>query len=281
MVEALGLSPERPADVMPPAPTSGAADTTDLEHETSPPREEPQWWRAADAAVHLAGESLRTADEAMRRARRLVRTAACADATDEADWQDGPGGRVEEAEDALAALAACTEDQRTWLADLLAATGGGELVERPRIAVTDALSGTLLALTDLPELRRVGSCGSRECSRRPSACTHDLTGRPGLGLPGASVGYRPPAPLDRWVRARDRRCRFPGCRRRVPRNGELDHDRPYPLGPTSATNLTGYCTGHHRGKHQAPGWRHALAPDGTLTVTTPTGLTAVTTPPPY
>jgi hypothetical protein len=37
----------------------------------------------------------------------------------------------------------------------------------------------------------------------------------------------------------------------------------------------------HRGKHQAPGWRHDLAPDGTLTVTTPSGLTAITEPPPY
>ena len=67
----------------------------------------------------------------------------------------------------------------------------------------------------------------------------------------------------------------------MPRGGELDHDRPYPLGPTSAGNLAGYCTGHHRGKHQAPGWLHALAPDGTVTVTSPTGLTAATTPPPY
>ena len=56
-------------------------------------------------------------------------------------------------------------------------------------------------------------------------------------------------------------------RARDPRDGSA-----YPLGPTSAANLAGYCTGHHRGKHQAPGWRHALAPDGTLTVTTPTGL---------
>ncbi|MGY1733078.1 hypothetical protein ACI798_16310 [Geodermatophilus sp. SYSU D01045] len=46
-------------------------------------------------------------------------------------------------------------------------------------------------------------------------------------------------------------------------------------------DLAGYCACHHRGKHQAPGWRHHLAPDGILTVTTPTGLTAVTTPPPY
>jgi hypothetical protein len=67
----------------------------------------------------------------------------------------------------------------------------------------------------------------------------------------------------------------------VPRGGEVDHDRPWPEGPTSASNLVGYCTGHHRGKHQAPGWQHHLAGDGTLTVTTPTGLVATTTPPPY
>ncbi len=83
------------------------------------------------------------------------------------------------------------------------------------------------------------------------------------------------------MRARDRRCRFPGCRRPVPRTGELDHDSRYPDGATSTTNLVGYCTANHRGKHQALGWRHELADDGTLTVTTPTGLVAVTDPPPY
>jgi hypothetical protein len=67
----------------------------------------------------------------------------------------------------------------------------------------------------------------------------------------------------------------------VPRGGELDHDRRYPDGPTSAANLVGYCTGHHRGKHQAPGWQFTLDAYGTLTVTTPSGLTATTTPPPY
>jgi hypothetical protein len=67
----------------------------------------------------------------------------------------------------------------------------------------------------------------------------------------------------------------------VPRGGELDHHRRWPDGPTSAGNLTGFCTGHHRGKHQAPGWSYDLSADGTLTVRTPTGLTAATTPPPY
>ncbi|WP_176832452.1 HNH endonuclease [Geodermatophilus sp. DSM 45219] len=161
------------------------------------------------------------------------------------------------------------------------ATGGGGLADRPRIALTDAVSGALLALTDLPELRRTGTCGRLACRRDPQACDHDLTGRPGLGAPGPSDGHRPGDPLDRFVRARDRRCRFPGCRRRVPRGGELDHVRRYPDGPTAAGNLAGFCSTNHRGKHQAPGWAYAMQADGTLTVTTPTGLTAVTEPPPY
>jgi hypothetical protein len=238
------------------------------------------WWADADRAVDDAGRALLAVDRALSRARQLVGTAMVADAADEARWQEAEG-RFNDADDALAVLRGCTAEQRLRLADLLSATGGGGLAERPRIVLTDSLTGALLALTDLPEMRRVGTCGARLCRRDPAGCDHDLTGRPGLGPPGPTDGYRPSAPLDRWVRARDRRCRFPGCRRRVPRGGELDHGRPYPLGPTSAANLAGYCTGHHRGKHQAPGWLHELAPDGTLTVTTPTGLTAVTTPAPY
>jgi hypothetical protein len=61
----------------------------------------------------------------------------------------------------------------------------------------------------------------------------------------------------------------------------LDHNRPYPDGPTSAGNMTGFCPTHHRGKHQAKNWTYRLTPEGTLTVTTPTGLTATTDPPPF
>jgi hypothetical protein len=222
--------------------------------------------------VHAAGLAL-------GRARRLVRTATTADAADETGWATGPEGRITAAPDALAALAAATDIQRDRLAALLAATAGGGLADRPRLALTDALSGALRTLTDLPALRAAAACGRAGCA--PETCGHDLTGRPGLGTPGPTAGYRPGAALDRFVRARDRRCRFPGCRRRVPRGGDLDHHRPWPAGPTSAANLAGYCTTDHRGKHQAPGWRHTLTPDGTLTVTTPTGLTATTTPPPY
>jgi hypothetical protein len=42
----------------------------------------------------------------------------------------------------------------------------------------------------------------------------------------------------------------------------------------------GCCTTDHRGEHQAPGWTCRLGAVGTHTVTTPTGLVAVTAPPP-
>lgn len=241
----------------------------------------PGGWATADRAVEQAGTALLELQRATGRAVRAVDAATRADEADEDDWQASPCGRLSRSRGALEALRAATDEQRDALAALLDRGAGGGLLDRPRIAVVDELTGALLALTDSDEMRRLSTCGARRCRRAPGRCDHDLDGRPGLGPPGPTDGYRPRTALDRFVRARDRRCRFPGCRRRVPRGGELDHDSPWPDGPTSAGNLVGYCTGHHRGKHQAPGWRHRLAPDGTLSVTTPTGLVASTTPPPY
>ncbi len=228
-----------------------------------------RWWARADAAVDDASSAVLAAQQALGHARRLVATAERADTLDETAWAAGPAGRVSTAPDALTALAAATDEARDLLAGLLTTTGGGGLADRPRLVLTHALTGAMTTLTgamstltDLPALHRAAKSGT------------------GLALAAPTNGYRPGAALDRHVRARDRRCRFPGCRRPVPRKGELDHATPWPAGQTSAANLTGYCTGHHRGKHQAPGWTHLLAPDGALTVTTPTGLTA-TTPPPY
>ncbi|WP_141243025.1 HNH endonuclease signature motif containing protein [Geodermatophilus obscurus] len=267
-----------------PDPDSDADADADADGSASPDGDPPGggWWAAADCAVDQAGATVHAARLALGAARRMVRTAQKADAADEAVWEVSTAGRVTAADDALAALAVAADTQREELAALLMATGGGGLADQPRIAVTDAITGALLTLTDLPQLRRTGTCGRPACRRRPEACGHDLTGRPGLGRPGPTDAYAPGAALDRFVRARDRRCRFPGCRRRVPKAGELDHHRPHAEGGgTAAANLAGYCTGDHRGKHQAPGWRHDLAPDGSLTVTTPTGLTATTQPPPY
>ncbi|MGY1670222.1 DUF222 domain-containing protein [Geodermatophilus sp. SYSU D00710] len=256
------LDEDLPPDDPPDAHHTADADATADADEVAAPDPD-GWWARADHAVDQASTALLGLQRALGHARRTVATAQRADAADEATWAASPAGRITAAGDVLAQLAAATDTARTDLAALLAATAGGGLADRPRLALTHAATGALLALTDLPALHRAAQSGT------------------GLAAPAAGAGYRPGAALDRHVRARDRRCRFPGCRRPVPRAGDLDHATPWPAGPTTAANLTGYCTGHHRGKHQAPGWRHALAADGTLTVTTPSGLTAATTPPPY
>jgi uncharacterized protein DUF222 len=151
-----------------------------------------------------------------------------------------------------------TRSDATGLSDLLGARTlrGTALGHRPQVALADELTGQLLALTDAAGIR---------------------AGR-ALGPPPDSPGYRPGAELDRFVRTRDRRCRFPGCRAR-PVRCDLDHEVPWPWGPTSADNLCCLCRHHHRLSHQAPGWRLRGLDDGGLEWTTPTGQVLVTRPP--
>jgi hypothetical protein len=161
---------------------------------------------------------------------------------------------------AQALRSSAEQSARAGLAELLGVRrlAGTALGHRPRVAVVDELRGQLLALTDATGLRR---------------------GRP-LGPPPPSPGYRPGEALDRFVRSRDRRCRFPGCCAR-PIRADLDHTVPWPAGPTSAANLTCLCRHHHRLSHQAPGWRLRVLPDGGLEWTTPTGQVLTTHSPRY
>lgn len=105
----------------------------------------------------------------------------------------------------------------------------------------------------------------------------------GLGPPSVVDRYVPSAEQVRFVEARDRHCRFPGCARPaeyvdldhvVPR----DHDDPGAGGPTCVTNLVCLCRRHHRLKTHAPDWVFAMDPDGTLHVTPPGGTTRTTRP---
>ena len=103
---------------------------------------------------------------------------------------------------------------------------GTALAGRPRLALVDELSGQLLALTDAPGLRRAAA-------------------GQGLGPPAESPGYAPAAPLRAFVRARDRRCRFPGCRAAAIRC-DLDHTMPWPAGrpaPTTCAACAATTTG--------------------------------------
>ncbi|MBM6405365.1 HNH endonuclease [Phycicoccus sp. CSK15P-2] len=93
----------------------------------------------------------------------------------------------------------------------------------------------------------------------------------------ATESYRPGRRLAALVRARDGRCRFPGCHVSA-RFCDLDHVRPWPAGPTTASNLACLCRRHHRVK-QLQGWSALLHLDATLTWTDPTGRVRTTRPP--
>lgn len=92
----------------------------------------------------------------------------------------------------------------------------------------------------------------------------------------ATDAYQPGARLAALVRARDGRCRFPGCQVSA-RFCDLDHVLAWPLGPTSAANLACLCRRHHRVK-QRPGWSVRTSADGAFHWTDPTGAVRTTHP---
>lgn len=86
--------------------------------------------------------------------------------------------------------------------------------------------------------------------------------------------YRPPKAIAEYVRARDRVCVFPPCRKSAEKC-DLDHRRPYSEGGrTSADNLQPLCPRHHELKH-AHGWTVSKTNNDTIVWTAPTGHTYV------
>ncbi|MEU2350658.1 HNH endonuclease signature motif containing protein, partial [Modestobacter sp. NPDC049651] len=132
--------------------------------------------------------------------------------------------------------------------------------------------GELLATVTAAELERLVKRG---CPDHPdTAC-----GCAVLGPPPETSAYAPTAKQRAFVTTRDRRCRFPNCGQRVGW-ADLDHVIAHSCGGTTdCTNLCCLCRSHHRLKTFAPGWRFTMTDDGTLTVTTPSGVTRTTRPP--
>ncbi|KRB36914.1 HNH endonuclease signature motif containing protein [Microbacterium sp. Root180] len=90
--------------------------------------------------------------------------------------------------------------------------------------------------------------------------------------------YRPNEQQRRHLRARDKRCRFPGCRMPVHRC-DIDHTTDAALGgATSTCNLAHLCRRHHSLKH-ATDWTVTQRSDGTLEWTSPTGRVHLDEPP--
>ncbi|MEV8274716.1 DUF222 domain-containing protein [Microbacterium sp. NPDC077184] len=90
--------------------------------------------------------------------------------------------------------------------------------------------------------------------------------------------YRRTASMARLLRARDRHCRFPGCRRPAIRC-ELDHTFDWAEGgPTDVRNLCHLCQRHHSMK-QFTSWGVRQLGGGVLEWTSPTGRVYVDHPP--
>lgn len=94
-----------------------------------------------------------------------------------------------------------------------------------------------------------------------------------------SVGRRryPSPALARHVRARDKRCRFPGCPRAA-HACHLDHTRPYADGGnTEPGNLGALCPRHNQMKEHTR-WNLAQPHPGEFAWTSPTNTTHTVTP---
>ena len=153
------------------------------------------------------------------------------------------------------------------------------------VAIGDPATGRLVAVATPSELRR--AAGRRRQRRRsrpgtaPGTRVEEDAGSDGPGLrpPGSTSRYRVTAGQQRFVRARDRHCRMPGCRRAAGRC-DIDHSLAHADGgETACWNLCCLCRRHHRIKTFARGWHFELLSDGRLIVRTPSGVSRITSPP--
>jgi hypothetical protein len=184
----------------------------------------------------------------------------------------------------LAALSGATTDAGSvdglaitaaHVRELLSRIGALGLQTPPAGSLTFALTdadGRLLATTTVAELLRTARNG---CRAHPGS-TCDC---PVLGPPAATDRYAHTDRQERYVATRDGTCRMPNCGQRIGWT-DLDHVVPHAAGGrTTCTNLCCLCRSHHRLKTFARGWDFRMEPDGTLHVTTPSGVTRTTRPP--
>jgi hypothetical protein len=104
------------------------------------------------------------------------------------------------------------------------------------------------------------------------------------GFVTATDRYRPTAEMRRFLRARDGRCRFPGCAASVQRC-DLDHTDEFSRGgATACENLGHLCRRHHSLKHPDLDaryrWSARQLPGGRIEWTSPQGQTFVDHPQP-
>ncbi|WP_282847573.1 HNH endonuclease signature motif containing protein [Microbacterium oxydans] len=188
-------------------------------------------------------------------------------------------------------------DTRTWAqtqadlftdllltADPSAAHGDGLDGIQARVQVTIAAS-TLTGTDDDPaELDGHGALHpgvARELAARNTGWSRLFLDPSGMVV--ETDTYTPTEGMRRFLRARDRHCRFPGCRMPVHRC-EIDHNQDHAKGGTTALdNLAHFCRNHHTLKHpdipEAHRWTAQQEKDGSVTWHSPLGRDYADSPP--
>lgn len=188
-------------------------------------------------------------------------------------------------------------DTRTWAqteadlftdllltADPSAANGDGLDGIQARVQVTVAAT-TLTGIDDSPaELDGHGPLHpdiARDLAGRNSGWTRLFLDPTGMVV--ETDTYTPTEGMRRFLRARDRHCRFPGCRMPVHRS-EIDHNHDHAKGGrTRLDNLGHFCRSHHTLKHpgipDAHRWTAQQEKDGSVTWCSPLGRDYADPPP--
>ncbi|MFI6095633.1 DUF222 domain-containing protein [Lentzea sp. NPDC051213] len=183
--------------------------------------------------------------------------------------------------DAIARQVKTPADPRTLdqiradvFADLLLATPDGASAVKVELYVAIS-AATVMGLSEQPgELAGYGPITAdlaRELAGDSTwrrLLTEPVTG---AALEFGTSTYRPPKALRRFIWARDRTCRHPGCMRPAQKS-ELDHTEPFPLGDTSEANMGPFCKRHHRVKHRTA-WEVTQPTPGTFCFRSPAGRT--------
>jgi Domain of unknown function (DUF222) len=151
-----------------------------------------------------------------------------------------------------------------------------------RRQLENGTSVQVLVVDHTGALARVVPVDRTVCRSRTSltaAVRQQLTGAPEL----EADGHDPTEAIARHVRGAAPTCSFYDCPRQA-RSCDLDHDTPWPRGPTSTSNLDPKCRRHHNAKTLGAARTRLTAGPGTgpRTVhwTLPAGVQATTSPEP-
>lgn len=127
--------------------------------------------------------------------------------------------------------------------------------QRPEICVIvglDTLLGLGQGCAEVPGLGAIPAETARALAADGTWRAWIADAATGRVVATGSTRYTPSAPVARIVRARERECRMPGCRR-ASSSCDLDHTVAYPAGPTEPGNLGPLCRRHHNLKTHR-GW---------------------------